>query len=702
MPLETKEFDIELEENPFVSRFQQFFETEYLKHIEKIVEKYSEKKSLEIDFKELEKFDFELADELLDNPDYLIQAAERAIQKIEIPSIAIQEFKPFIRFYNLPEDRHILLRNISAEHLNKLIAVEGVIKQITDVLPRLKTAIWKCNRCGNTYSIAQTKDSIKEPVLCECKHKDFSLVSEESVFIDSQKIQIQEPLEKLKGNEQPTTLDIIVTNDLVNRVSAGDRIIITGILRLHKTKKEGLVFSRILEAIHLEQTSKEFEEIEISEEEIEEIKRLAKDPAIYDKIIKSIAPSIYGHENVKEAVALQLFGGVKKILPDKQTIRGNIHVLLVGEPGVAKSQLLQAANNIAPKSIYVAGKTTSAVGLTATAVKDEFGEGGWTLKAGALVLASNGTVMADELDKMEAEDRTALHEAMEQGMISVAKAGIITRFKTETSILAAANPKYSRFEKTENVMKQIDLPATLISRFDLFFIIKDVLDKQKDEKIAEHILRTHQAGQKLRQHISGEKKLKEKELKEIEERVKPEIEPELLKKYISFARQNVFPVLTEEALQEITSFYISLREKGREEEVYTATHRQLEGLVRLSEASARVRLSNEIERQDALRAIRLVKTSLEEVIRDPQTGKLDIDYITTGQPQSDREKIKTILRIIKDKALEVDAVPIDEVLKEALDSGIEKDEARELIRKLIVRGDLYSPHHNTIKPTTKE
>ncbi len=690
--------DFEADKSPFVSKFQRFFESVYKKEIEKLAESYPEKRSLLVDFSELEKFDFKLADALLENPDELLSAAEFAVEGMDVPTLEEERFKPHVRFFNLPEDRKILLRNIGSKHLGKLITIEGIIKQITDVLPQLKMATFRCNRCGNIYRVLQSSKQLKQPDFCSCHHRDFTLLTEDSDFIDFQKIQLQEPLEALKGNEQPTTIDVYINDDLVNQVSVGDKIELSGILRLRPTKNQSLVFGRFLECNFLEETARGFEEVEITKEEEQQIRELAKDPAIYEKLIGSVAPAIYGHEIVKEAIILQLFGGVKKILPGNQSIRGNIHVLLVGDPGVAKSQLLQAANSIAPKSIYVGGKTTTGVGLTATAVKDEFGEGGWTLKAGALVLASGGTTMADELDKMNAEDRTALHECMEQGTISVAKAGIITRFKTDTSILAAANPKLSRFDPYTPFIEQVDLPPTLVSRFDLFFMIRDVLDRTRDSEIASHILRTHQAGAKLfKARLKGEK-LKKSELEAINELVAPAIEPELLRKYIAFARQNVFPTLSKEAIEIISDFYVGLRERGKEEGTYTATHRQLEGLVRLSEASARVRLSDIVEEQDAERAVRLVRSSLKDVVTDPETGKIDFDMVLTGKTHTKIEGMRTILRIVKEKAQVSDRVTVEEVLEEAKTFNIEREKANDYINELVKKGDLYRPRHGLLMP----
>jgi replicative DNA helicase Mcm len=367
-----------------------------------------------------------------------------------------------------------------------------------------------------------------------------------------------------------------------------------------------------------------------------------------------------------------------------------------------KSQLLLASHHIAPKSIYVGGKTTSGVGLTASAVKDDFGEGGWTLKAGALVLSSGGICMADELDKMSDEDRSALHEAMEQGMISVAKAGIVARFKADTSLLAAANPKYHRFDQYTPFTDQINLPPSLISRFDLFFMIKDVLDKERDRKISEHILQTHQSGEKLRQSEKTGKPLSKKEKDHIEKITTPIIDGKVLRKYVSFARQTCFPVLSPEAIEKITEFYIALRDQGRNESRYAATARQLEGLVRLTEASAKVRLSDIAGVEDAERAIALVKSSLQDTMIDPETGKIDIDIATSGVTHTKQNALTTVLRIIKEGlGTGADAVPIEQIIEEAAQKGINAEKVAEALGELESKGEIYKPRHNLIKTTNK-
>ncbi|MEK6959486.1 MAG: minichromosome maintenance protein MCM [archaeon] len=692
------------ESSPFTERFEEFFNTECKRQIEKILESYPQQRSVVIDFKDLEKFDPILADELLEKPDTVLESAQNAIQNINIPTLNVEVFKPSIRFTNLPKDSDIDIKDLSSKHIGRLITVEGLVRTITQVLPKLMTAVWKCRRCGNIYRIPQEKkQKLAQPNMCECHSRDFELLEDQSTFTDHQKIEIQEPLEKMKGNEQPASVFVHMSDDLVNQVTAGDKTRFTGILRLVPPEKDKkTVYGKFLEANFLEETQHAFYDVEVTKEEEDEIRKLTLDPLIYEKLVKSIAPTIYGYEEVKESIALELFGGVTKNLPSSPPIRGNIHILLIGDPGCGKSQLLTATKDISPKAIYISGKTTSGVGLTASAVKDDFGEGGWTLKAGALVLASGGICMADELDKMAPEDRSALHEAMEQGMISVAKAGIVTRFRSDTSLLAAANPKYSRFDPFTPYLEQIDLPPSLISRFDLFFIIKDILDKTQDQKISGHILKTHQSGEKLKQSEHKGVPLGKEEKEEIMQNSEPSIERDLLKKYISFARQTCFPVLSAEAIEMISDFYIELRDQGRSERKFAATARQLEGLVRLSEASARVRLSDIVEKIDAVRSIRLVRKSLMDTVTDPETGKIDIDIVTSGTTQARQSAILNILRLVKDMAREQDMVPIEQIIDLAKEQGLDEGKVRSSVDELVKKGDLYTPRHGNYRPTAKE
>ena len=419
----------------------------------------------------------------------------------------------------------------------------------------------------------------------------------------------------------------------------------------------------------------EFEELQLSEEDEEKIVELSKDPQIYEKIIKSTAPSIRGYRQVKEAIALQLFGGASKQLEDETKLRGDIHILIVGDPGIGKSQILKYVSRLAPRSIYTSGKGTSGAGLTAAAVRDELG--GWSLEAGALVLGDQGNVCVDELDKMRPEDRSALHEALEQQTVSIAKAGIMATLNSRCSVLAAANPKFGRFDRFKVLAEQIDLPAPIISRFDLIFVIEDKPSVENDTKLADHILKIHQSNT-----------------------VDYEIEPELLRKYIAYARKNVHPKLTDEANTVLKEFYVSTRNSNTEEQApVPITARQLEAIIRLSEASAKIKLKDTVDKEDAEKAVKLQLACLREVGVDPETGEIDIEVMEGRTPTSKREKMQKVMEEIAILEQEYgNQAPMNVLVSNMADKFDMSEETVEaFVRDLNQKGLIYFPATGYLK-----
>ncbi|MCD4740032.1 minichromosome maintenance protein MCM, partial [archaeon] len=542
-----------------VQQSEEFLRDKCQQSMEELADSYPQKKSLIIEFTELEKHSPELADDLMENPEQIVKALEQAAKDMKVIDSQGKPVEPIIRIRNFPDKDfkyHMFVRDINSDFINKMIVVEGVINKITDVRPKVELAVFECIHCGNKYRIFQNNElygKLKEPGVCTCQRNSWKLNLEESTFIDMQKMQIQEPLEAIIRGEQAKTIEVWLEGDITNQFYPGDKVITNGTLKLIPPKHKGSVYATYINAVHVEKTEREFEEVELTPKEEKEIEELAKDPEIYDKIIKSVAPSIYGYKEVKEALALQLFGGTKhKVLPDGIKIRPDIHILLIGDPGTAKSQMLSYIYSLAPKGVFVAGKSATGAGLTATAERDEFGDGGWTLKAGALVLASGGHAMIDEFGQMGDEDRSSMHEAMEQQRISIAKAGIVTTFKAETAILAASNPKFGRFDPFEPPAGQFNIPPALLSRFDLIFPIRDIIDEETDKNMAEHILTGHQtAGVKKHQRKGI---LTKKQLEEAEKKITPIIDAGFLRKYIAYSRKRVYPVLTTEATKKIKDY----------------------------------------------------------------------------------------------------------------------------------------------------
>jgi replicative DNA helicase Mcm len=678
--------------------WEDFFKRYYWDNLLELANHYPEKRSLFVQFPDLEQFDRELADELLEHPETVLKHANEALIGIELPA-DVEEFKnTHVRILKLPEQARIQIRELRSANINKFIAISGLIRKATEVRPKIINAAFKCQRCEHVTFVPQGEGKFVEPYECEndvCGRKGpFKIVHEESEFVDAQKLRVQESPDDLRGGEQPQTLDVDVDDDLAGVVTPGDRIVISGILRsFQRNTQQGksTFFDLVLDGVSIEIEDKEFEDIEITKEEIDEILALGKDTEIFGKVIHSIAPTIYGYDEVKEAMALQLFSGMPKSLPDGARIRGDIHILLVGDPGVAKSQLLRYGVRLAPRGIYTSGKSSTSAGLTATAVKDEFGEGRWTLEAGALVLADMGLACVDELDKMEADDRSSMHEAMEQQTISIAKAGIMATLKSRCALLGAANPKFGRFDRYEPIAKQINMPPALLSRFDLIFILTDEPSVSRDTAIAEHILKAHYAGELSvrRANVIGSG-IEMDEITKAMEVIQPVIKADMLRKYIAYTKRNIFPIIQDDARKRLIDFYLSLRKQGEDpNSPVPVTARQLEALIRLAEASARVRLSSVITMEDTDRVIRIVMASLKQVMTDPETGRLDADIINVGMGKSQRDRIKVLKEVIRELQEEhKSAVPLEEIISKAEESGIKKDTIEENIMKLKTIGEI--------------
>ncbi|WP_407392716.1 minichromosome maintenance protein MCM [Methanobrevibacter sp.] len=648
-----------------IAKFEEFFATSYKDDVFEILEKYPDERSLNVDYQSLEIFDPNLADLLIEKPEEVIEAAQLAIKNID-PLVKDADIN--IRFENL--SNVIQLKDLLSKYIGTFVAADGIVRKTDEIRPRIETGVFECRGCMRLHEVEQSSGNrIIEPSLCsECGGRSFRLLQEESKYIDTQTARMQEPLENLSGGSEPKQMLMILEDDLVDKLNPGDKVRITGTLKTFREERSGK-FKNYIYVNHIEPLEQEFEELHLSEEDEEKIIELSQDPNIYEKIIKSTAPSIRGYREVKEAIALQLFGGAAKQLEDETKLRGDIHILIVGDPGIGKSQILKYVSRLAPRSIYTSGKGTSGAGLTAAAVRDELG--GWSLEAGALVLGDQGNVCVDELDKMRAEDRSALHEALEQQTVSIAKAGIMATLNSRCSVLAAANPKFGRFDRYKVLAEQIDLPAPIISRFDLIFVIEDKPSKEGDSKLADHILKIHK-----------------------ENTVEYEIEPELLRKYIAYARKNISPKLTDEANQILKEFYVSTRNSNPEEQgAVPITARQLEAIIRLAEASAKVKLKDTVDREDAEKAVKLTLFCLKDVGVDPETGEIDAEILSGGTPKSDRDKIQRVTDEIK--LLEEEyagQAPLNVLISNMSEKyGVSEDKTEQIVRNLVQKGVIYQP-----------
>lgn len=675
-------------------KFESLFRKYYEEKINEFGTSYPDQCSLFVKFSDIDNYNQDLADLLLKEPDKVLEVATEALREFDIPSGATLD-KANVRIIDLP--MKVKIRDIRSEDIGKLISVEGLVLKATEVRPRMVEAVFECPFCGHIFSMGQNGRQFKEPLECEqesggCGRKvqRFKLHVEKSKYIDAQKIRLQDSPEELRGGELPEYIDINVEGDLAGKVFPGNHVSVVGILRSHQRITQfgrTPFFDIYLDANSLEKEDTGFEEINITEEDEKEILELSKQPDIYDELIKSIAPSIQGYEEEKQAILLQLFSGVPKKLPDNTRLRGNIHIILIGDPGLAKSILISyVVSELAPRGIYAVGTSSSGVGLTAAAVRDsEFGGGSWTLEAGTLVLADKGIAAVDEFEKLKPEDREKLHEALEQQSVTISKAGINAKLNARCALLAAANPKNGRFDKYTAIGEQIGISPVLLSRFDLIFTMMDRPNEEVDSKTTSHIIRLHKAGEIIAAH--------REDVDGIIKNFQPEIEPSLFRKYVAYAKKNVIPILSDEAEEKIRSFYMGLRQQGYEDEdaPVPVTARQLEALIRLGEAKARTRLSNEITAEDAECVINLVSYCLKRVFVDPETDKLDVDWITVGTTKTRRDRARSIRDIIKELEKEYGGeVPIEEILDLAEKKGIERRKAEETIEMMKRDGLLIS------------
>ncbi|WP_423743586.1 minichromosome maintenance protein MCM (plasmid) [Haladaptatus sp. SPP-AMP-3] len=694
------------ENTELIDRFEQFYRNYYRNEIGELAQSYpNEKRSLYINWNDLYQYDADIADDYLAQPQQLQEYAEEALRLYDLP-VDVSLGQAHVRLQNLPE--HTDIRAIRARHVNTLVSVQGIVRKATGVRPKIQEAAFECQRCGTLTYIPQAGGDFQEPHECQgCERQGpFRINFDQSEFIDSQKLRIQESPEGLRGGETPQSIDVHIEDDITGHVSPGDHVTVTGVLHLEQQgsgQEKSAVFDVYMEGVSVEIEDEEFEDMDITDEDKQEIIELSNEGNIYEQMVDSIAPAIYGYDQEKLAMILQLFSGVTKHLPDGSRIRGDLHMLLIGDPGTGKSQMLSYIQHIAPRSVYTSGKGSSSAGLTAAAVRDDFGDGQqWTLEAGALVLADKGIAAVDELDKMSPEDRSAMHEGLEQQKISVSKAGINATLKSRCSLLGAANPKYGRFDQYESIGEQINLEPALISRFDLIFTVTDKPDPDHDSQLAEHILQTNFAGELNTQRTEiNAPNITEEQVNSQTEEVAPAIDAELLRKYIAYAKSNVYPTMTEEAREAIRDFYVDLRSKGTDEDApIPVTARKLEALVRLAEASARVRLSDTVERKDADRVIEIVRSCLQDIGVDPETGQFDADVVETGTSKSQRDRIKNIKQLIADIEEEYDdGAPVEVVLDRADEIGMDPSKAEHEIDKLKQKGEVYEPSTNHLRTT---
>ncbi|RZD33860.1 MAG: hypothetical protein CXT75_10925 [Methanobacteriota archaeon] len=616
----------------------------YSDEIQKVSREYPDgNRSISVTWEAVADFNARLSSNLRWNLDEALDAAKKIVQEFideDTKKRVKDEHRTNVDIdvvpVGIPDELYeVEISGLRKEHLYRTVKLKGLVRKATPVRPRMEIGLFECEWERHKNSYIQDFFTLETPIRCTsegCKCADFKLRDDQSQFIDSQKVEIQEYPEDLPPGAQPERLTAYFESSLAHKIQPGDRVAIVGIIKpksQFQGRRQKSEFDIYLYSHSIDEKIGEDEDIEPTAAELMEIKELALQEDIAERIRDSISPTIFGMEWEKRAIALQQFGGVHKELPDGTRIRGDIHMLMMGDPGLAKSQLLRSAARIAPRGVMATGKSTSAAGLTAAAVRDEFGEGRWSLEAGTLVLASGGIACIDEIDKMSEEDRSSMHEAMEQQTISIAKAGINAQLKSKCSVLAAANPRRSRFDMTLPLPPQVNMPVSLLSRFDIFFIITDTPNPERDSLLADRILESHRAGEEL---IPGEKVSSDQlAFRSLE----GPINSRLLKIYIAYAKK-FRPIMTSEAQYKIKEYYTGLRRRYHsvddQDKTMPITPRQLESIIRLAEAEAKMYLSKTVDVKHADSAIDLMNLFLNVTLGG------DVDFAFFGVDAEQRRK----------------------------------------------------------------
>ncbi|PKI82794.1 Mcm2p [Malassezia vespertilionis] len=543
------------------------------------------------------------------------------------------------------------LRDLRQSNLNSLVRVSGVVTRRSGVFPQLKYVKFDCLNCGEVLGPFY-QDATQEVKISYCsncgRRGPFRVNSEQTVYRNYQKMTLQESPGTVPAGRLPRHREVVLLWDLVDAVKPGEEIEVTGIYRNNfdaalNTKNGFPVFATILEANHIAKRDDAFAAFRLTEDDEAAIRALARDDRIGKRIVKSIAPSIYGHPTIKTSLALSLFGGVGKDVGGKHRIRGDINVLLLGDPGTAKSQFLKYVEKTASRAVFTTGQGASAVGLTASVRRDPVTRE-WTLEGGALVLADKGVCLIDEFDKMNDADRTSIHEAMEQQSISISKAGIVTTLQARCAIAAAANPIRGRYNPTLPFSQNVELSEPILSRFDVLCVVKDIVDPVQDEMLARFVVSSH-----LRAHPLFDPEVDEARAATTWD---ADIIPQdMLRKYITYARDRIHPRLDSLDEDRLTRLYVDLRRESMNTGSYPITVRHLESMIRMAEASAKMHLRDYVRTDDIDVAIRTMVESFVNAQKMSVKRALERGFRKYIHKARDRDELLAFLLggIVKDR-----------------------------------------------------
>ena len=600
--------------------------------------------------------------EFRNNPDLILEVFARAVKEtLQIRNVSYAEKikdEVSVRITNYPLKNTV--RQINSKTTGSFLSIKAMLIRMSAVESIPKVAVYVCPDEHPTIITAKRNFNIGMPIICNnpnCKHRDFELKQEASTFVDYQILHLQELPGELPPGQLPKTLGVFVSGDLVDSARMGDTVEISGIIRAElsnkiKLGKEVQTYRHRLYANNVERLSNDNDfGGKITDDDVDKITKTIKnisEEKATELVIDSFAPHIKGHRLIKEALILTMIGSDSHTLPDGAKVRGDINIFLVGDPGTAKSEMGKSVYRVAPRAFYTSGKGSSGVGLTASTIPDKV-TGAFMLEPGITVLADLGTAVIDEFDKMDPKDRSALHEVMEQQTVSIARGGINATLNARASIVAIANPVYGKYDPFKNLTENIPtIPIPLLTRFDMIFVVRDIPEKEKDTKIARHIISAHNSD-------------------DMTFVPKNAMDAEVFAKYLRIAKQK-HPKLSSDAEEKIINFYIKMRNTDESESGFTITPRQLEGLIRLTTARAKLLLKDIADENDADRAIYILEQMLQNSGVDVNTGKVDVGVLE-GKPKSEKSSIELFMNIMKGlDENNYDGVPEKEIRDEMIKS----------------------------------
>ncbi len=703
------------------ARWRTFFSEAKESEMILLLSKQSDTPVLELTFHDLQAFDPDFAEDVLAYPSNILNSGRRTLN--EICRERGEDIDCILRVGELPRDSRRDLRDVGSNDIGQLRSAEVIVTKISEIKPRIHRAVFQCEACEHTVEMIQDNErELKEPLRCPPEtgcglsagrsgETRFNLVMNISRMVNNQWIEVQEVPENVPSGAQPSRAHVLVEGELVNKHLPGQRVVVNIIPVVHsevKRNRKTPMFDIIYHMVSSEHESTPFTEIKITDEDREAILEISSRSDLLQLMQRSIAPSIYATgvmHYVKRSLALQLFGGVSRLNQDSTRLRGDIHILLMGDPGVAKSQLLIYMSKLSPRGMYATGGGVSGAGLTAAAVRDDFSGGGrFALEAGVLPLSDRGLAAIDEFDKISEEDRRTMHPAMEQQRLDISKGGVKATLNTRCSILAAANPTQGRFSKrglNESVIhtfKETGLPPALASRFDIIWMLRDEARVEDDERIARHILEVRTRG------ISEAKidEAMEYDIREAEEGLifatgydeSEHLTIEFLRKYIAYAKRNIHPDLSVDAKALILEYYTNERQSFNRDDQYgevdviPITPRALEALIRLTEAHARMFLREVANADDAKMSIAVFRHWREEA------GIEDESELISGVSVKQRNAAQVIRVTLRDIISERGVASMNDLLNRTASKGITEYQVEDMISKMLQSGELFSPRND--------